>query len=93
VGDSARQTQITNLFSGRPARGIVNRLMRELGPMNAAVPDFPLAATALAPLRAHAEKRGLGDFSPLWAGENLGHCRAVHAGEVTQELARALSDS
>jgi nitronate monooxygenase len=90
--DNARQTQITNLFSGRPARGIVNRLMRELGPMNPAVPEFPLAATALAPLRAHAEKRGLGDFSPLWAGENLRHCRAVPASEVTRELARALID-
>ncbi|MBS0577708.1 MAG: nitronate monooxygenase [Proteobacteria bacterium] len=91
--DGDRHTQITNLFSGRPARGIVNRLMRELGPMNAAVPDFPLAAAALAPLRAHAERLGRGDFSPLWAGENLRQCRSVPAGEVTQELARALRDS
>jgi nitronate monooxygenase len=86
-------TAITNLFTGRPARGIVNRLMRELGPLNSAVPDFPLAANALAPLRAHAERLGSGDFSPLWAGENARLCRARPAGEVTRELLAALADT
>lgn len=90
--EDAGYTQITRLFSGRPARGIVNRLMRELGAMNPAAPDFPLAATALAPLRAHAEKLGRGDFSPLWAGENARQCRVVAAGEVTRELAGALRE-
>jgi nitronate monooxygenase len=91
--EAAAATAITNLFTGRPARGIVNRLMRELGPMNAAVPDFPLAANALAPLRAHAESMGSSDFSPLWAGENTRLCRARPAAEVTRELLRAFADT
>jgi nitronate monooxygenase len=85
--DAARTTALTNLFSGRPARGIVNRLMRELGPMHAAAPRFPLAAAAVAPLRAKAEQEGNGDFSPLWAGQNVSGCREVAAGLLTRELA------
>jgi nitronate monooxygenase len=78
---------LTNLFTGRPARGIVNRLMRELGPLSSAVPAFPLATAALAPLRAAAEQLGSGEFSPLWAGQNAGGCRAVPAAQLTRELA------
>lgn len=85
--DAARQTALTNLFSGRPARGIVNRLMRDLGPMNTAAPAFPLAGTAVAPLRARAEAQGSGDFSPLWAGQNASGCREVSAALLTRELA------
>ena len=62
-------TAITNVLSGRPARGLVNRWMRDHGPLAADVPAFPRAAAALAPLRAAAEARGAGDFSPLWAGQ------------------------
>src|SRR6202163_2751157 len=61
--EAARHTALTNLFSGRPARGIVNRLMRELGPMSDIAPAFPLATSAIAPLRAKAESRGDGGFS------------------------------
>jgi nitronate monooxygenase len=84
-------TSVTNLFTGRPARGIINRLMRELGPMNCATPQFPLAASTLAPLRAHLEGLGSGDFSPLWAGENTRGLRARPAAEVTGELMRAFA--
>lgn len=84
---AATETAMTNLFSGRPARGIVNRLMRELGPMSDLVPEFPLAAAAIAPLRARAESRNRGDFSPLWAGQNVSGCKAVSAGVLTRELA------
>ncbi len=80
-------TQLTRLFTGRPARGLVNRLMRELGPLSPLAPAFPLATGALAPLRAAAEGRGRSDFSPLWAGQNLSGCRAVPAGQLTRELA------
>ncbi len=83
----ARTTAITNLFSGRPARGIVNRLMREIGPLSDRVPSFPLASSDLVPLRASAESRGSGDFSPLWAGENAAGCREVSAARLTRELA------
>ena len=86
AGPSA-DTALTNLFSGRPARGLVNRLMRELGPLSDLPPAFPLASAALAPLRAHTEARGRGDFSPLWSGTNTGACRSVPAGEVTRSLA------
>jgi nitronate monooxygenase len=83
----AAHTALTNLFSGRPARGIVNRVMRELGPINAAAPSFPLATSALAPLRAAAEGRGSGHFSPLWAGQNASGCRELPAAVLTRDLA------
>src|SRR3954468_4498505 len=51
-GEAAHHTALTNVFTGRPARAIVNRVMREVGPISAAAPAFPLAASALAPLRA-----------------------------------------
>lgn len=86
--EAANHTALTNLFTGRPARGIVNRLMRELGPMSAVPPAFPLAAAAIAPLRARAEARGSGDFSPLWSGQNASGCREVPAARLTRELLR-----
>lgn len=85
--ESARNTAITNLFSGGPARGIMNRAMRELGPINEAAPAFPLAAAAMAPLRAKAEAAGLGDFSPLWSGQNPTGCKEIPAAQLTRELA------
>ncbi len=85
--DDARHTALTNLFSGRAARGIVNRLMRDLGAMSSEPPPFPLAPAALAPLRAKAEAQGRGDFSPLWAGQNVEGCREVAAAEITRALA------
>jgi nitronate monooxygenase len=90
AGEMSRHTALTNLFTGRPARGIVNRLMRELGPMSSAPPAFPLATAAIAPLRGKAESRGSGDFSPLWSGQNATGCRAVAAGQLTRELAGML---
>lgn len=87
--ESARHTALTNLFTGRPARAIVNRLVRELGPLRAGQPAFPLAVNAIAPLRAKAESVGSADFSPLWAGQNASGCKPVPAAELTRELARA----
>ena len=83
----APHTALTNLFTGRPARGIVNRLMRELGPLCAAAPDFPMATSAIAPLRAKAQGLRLGDFSPLWAGQNVSGCNEIGAADVTRLLA------
>ena len=85
--EAARHTALTRLFTGRPARGIVNRVMRELGPLSPVAPAFPLATAAIAPLRAHAERLGSGDFSPLWAGQNTSGCRAIGAAELTRQLA------
>jgi len=82
-----RVTALTNVFTGRPARGIVNRIMRELGPLSGKPPAFPLATAAIAPLRAKAEGQGSGDFSPLWSGQNPSGCKEIPAAELTRELA------
>ncbi|MBV1931306.1 MAG: nitronate monooxygenase [Porticoccaceae bacterium] len=87
---NAQHTALTNLFSGRPARGIVNRVIRELGPMNPATPEFPLAGTAISALRKQAEGSGSGDFTPLWCGQNTSGCREVSASELTKGLAAGL---
>lgn len=89
-GAATRHTAVTNIFSGRPARGIVNRAMHELGPLNSQAPAFPLAATAMAPLRRHSESLGSGDFSPLWAGQNTTGCKETLAADLTRELAGEL---
>jgi len=86
-GEAARHTALTNVFTGRPARGIVNRIIREQGPISATAPAFPLAAAAMMPLRAAAEKQGSGDFSPLWSGQNASGCKEVPAAQLTRELA------
>ena len=81
------ETAITNVFTGRPARGIVNRLMREVGPMSDLPPEFPLAAAALAPLRAKSEMAGSADFSPLWSGQAARLNRELPAADLTKQLA------
>jgi nitronate monooxygenase len=80
-------TEVTNLFTGRPARGIVNRLMHELGPLSPDVPVFPQAAGALAPLKAKAEAAGSGDFSNLWSGQAARLAKALPAKDLTRLLA------
>jgi nitronate monooxygenase len=84
---AARHTALTNVFTGRPARAIVNRFVKEVGPINRAVPAFPSAAPALASLRARAEGLGSGDFSPLWSGQNASGCKEIPAAQLTRELA------
>ncbi len=86
--ERARHTALTNVFTGRPARSIVNRLVSDLGPISPTAPAFPWAASALGPLRAAAERAGRTDFSPLWAGQNTSGCKPVSATELTRELAR-----
>lgn len=88
--DAAKYTAMTNVFSGRPARGIINRAMRELGPMSSIAPAFPLASAALAPLRAKAESLGSGDFTSMWAGQNVSGCREISATQLTLELVAAV---
>ena len=80
-------TALTNLFTGRPARGISTRIMRELGPISDLAPDFPLAGGALMPLRAISEPSGNSDFSNLWSGQAARLARALPAGELTRSLA------
>ncbi|HEU0220670.1 MAG TPA: nitronate monooxygenase family protein [Paracoccaceae bacterium] len=80
-------TALTNVFTGRPARGIANRIMREVGPISPLAPAFPLAGGALAPLRSATEPVGSGDFMPLWSGQSARLGRDLPAGELTRRLA------
>jgi nitronate monooxygenase len=82
-------TVITNVMTGRPARGIANRVMREAGPISPDAPAFPHAATGLAPLKAAAEKLGKVDFTSLWAGQAVRLGREMPAAELTRALAGA----
>lgn len=86
--EGAGHTALTNVFTGRPARGIVNRIIREVGPISPDAPEFPLAADGLIPLRTVAESRGSSDFSPLWSGQNASGCREIPAADLTYELGR-----
>jgi nitronate monooxygenase len=81
------QTALTNVFSGRPSRGVMNRVMREVGPMSDLAPAFPTAGRALAPLKAKAEAAGSSDFSLLWAGQAASLRREIGAGDLTRQLA------
>lgn len=83
----SRETAITNVFTGRPARSIVNRLVREVGPMADVAPEFPMAAAAVAPLRSKSEKEGLEDFVPLWSGQAAALAVELPAGTLTRQLA------
>jgi nitronate monooxygenase len=80
-------TAVTNVFSGRPARSMVNRLVREVGPLSDLAPQFPLAGGAVAPLRARAEQNGAADFTSLWSGQAAPLGRAMPATELTRRLA------
>jgi nitronate monooxygenase len=88
---AAHHTAVTNVFTGRPARGIVNRIIREHGPLSPIAPAFPLATSAIQPLRVAAERRGSGDFSPMWCGQNVTGCKEIPAGDLTRELAAQLN--
>jgi nitronate monooxygenase len=83
-GDS---TALTNIFTGRPARAIVNRVVRELGPLTSIAPEFPLAVADVLPLRAKAESIGSPDFSPLWSGQGAALVKSMPARALTHALA------
>ena len=82
------QTVLTNAFTGRPARAIVNRFVREIGPISPAAPAFPLAAAAVASLRAASEKHGTADYMQMWSGQTARLGRALPAAEITRSLTR-----
>jgi nitronate monooxygenase len=80
-------TALTNVFSGRPARGIANRIVREVGPLSPVAPEFPLAGAAVAPLRLASENLGSTDYMQMWSGQAARFGRAMPAGVLTQALA------
>jgi nitronate monooxygenase len=79
-------------MTGRPARGVINRVMREVGPVSPDAPAFPHSATALGPLKVAAEKLGRTDFTNLWAGQAVGLGRELPAAELTRTLAAEALD-
>ncbi|WP_421851355.1 NAD(P)H-dependent flavin oxidoreductase [Marinomonas sp.] len=87
--ERVHHTALTNVFTGRPARGIANRVMKDLGYMNSNVPEFPHASMEMAQLKALAEKRGSDDFSSLWSGQNVSGCQEISAFELTKQFAKA----
>ena len=80
-------TVLTNVFTGRPARGLANRIVREIGPMSPDAPAFPTAGGAMASIRAAAEATGSSEFSPLWSGQAGSLSRPGSAAELTRALA------
>ena len=84
-------TALTNLFTGGLARGMFNRVMREIGPQNAEAPAFPMATQSIAPLRAKAEANQCDDFTPLWSGMNRAGCAECSAAEMVHQLAAGFS--
>lgn len=87
LAEPGRETVITDVLSGRPARGILNRFVREQGPLSPAIPAYPLATPALAPLRKAAEAKGSGDFSWFWSGQGAPPPTEIGAKELTRKLA------
>ena len=82
------QTVVTNVFSGRPARVLVNRLAAEIGPWSDAAPDFPLPMGELPSLRTAAEQKGSVDFMPLWSGQAAALAREMPAKMLIEILVR-----
>jgi nitronate monooxygenase len=80
-------TALTNVFSGRPTRCAVNRVMQELGPMAGDAPASPLGFSAMAPLRAAAEANGNRDFSAHHCGQAPPLGREMPAGQLVRHLA------
>jgi len=80
-------TALTNVFSGRPARGIINRLMREVGPISSLAPGFPGASTAVTPLRKKSEQLGRTDFAQMWSGQSASLGREMPAQKLTEAFA------
>ena len=80
-------TALINVFTGKPARGKVNRFARELGLMDPEAPAYPLPVANLAPLRSKAEADGLADFAYALFGQSAALAKAIPAGELTRALA------
>ncbi|EGZ04566.1 hypothetical protein PHYSODRAFT_536147 [Phytophthora sojae] len=92
TGEEALETAITNIFSGRPARGFVTRVMRELGPMCAAAPEFPTAGAPLAALKKAAEVNGDTAFSSMWSGQSPGFAKEKSAKNIVRSFSNLLRE-
>lgn len=85
------QTGITRAFSGRPARGIVNRFMTEMESQDCDdILPFPIQNSLTRPLRAEAAKRGRAEFLSLWSGQGVRLARRQSAAELIARLAKEI---
>ncbi len=88
---STRDTRITSAFTGRPARGIVNRLVIDMENKNDIIPDFPTVGSVIKPLANIAATNGKDDFLSLWAGQSAPMNRNISASELIELLAEETS--
>lgn len=86
---AVERTALTDIFTGRPARAIVNRAVAELGPIAArdVVRPFPQPIDGLAERRAAAEASGSNEFTSMWSGQAASLARPMPAGELVRSLA------
>lgn len=85
---SPGSTVLTKAFSGRWARGVENRFMKEMKPLEDHLPDYPLQNSLTQVLRKHALEKGQTDFLSLWAGEGVGRLQELSIHELMQELTK-----
>lgn len=92
ASDKALHTRITAVASGRPARGIVNRLHTSIDtPGRPALPAFPICYTATKALQHAATASGNADFASHWAGQGAPLARAMPAAELVETLVREIN--
>lgn len=90
--ERARHTQITSVISGRPARGIINRIFSEVGaPGPYRLPDYPITYDAAKALHAAASARGNNDFAVQWAGQGAALAREMPAAELIRTLVEEMN--
>jgi nitronate monooxygenase len=86
----AGRTRLTRSFSGRYARGIENRFMRQMETVEAQVPPYPVQNALTGSIRAAAAKSGDTELMSLWAGTEFGRARPMAAGRLVALLASEL---
>ena len=86
LGTREHQTRVTRAFSGRPARGIVNRFMEEVESVAGAILPYPLQNALTRPLRASAAKQDRSEFLSLWAGQGLRLARRESAADAHEPI-------
>jgi nitronate monooxygenase len=89
---SANETIMTNVFTGRPARVLANRLTLEVGPVADDLPDFPRPLGELVPLLTKAEQQGSSGFTPLWSGQAVPLAREMPAKALTLKLVKEAAE-
>lgn len=88
TGPAGRHTVLTPAFTGRLARGVANRVTRELADVSNSLP-FPILGELMAPLRAAAQQQGRADMGSFWTGQSGQLAERRPAAEVFASLASA----